>query len=80
MLKNVYNSENFMLLIVNYPDATTYGGDKILIYKREDEFDVLDMLKQKELDPHFLEDRLSPIARFPSSEEGFKMAMKFINL
>jgi hypothetical protein len=78
-LKNIYNTDNFMMLVLNYPDATTYEGDKILVFKREDESEVLKMLQEKNLDPHFLEDRLSPIARFPSSEEGVKFAMDFIH-
>jgi len=78
-LKNIYNSDKFMMLILNYPDATTYEGDKVLIFKREDESEVLQMIQDKDLDPHFLEDRLSPIARFASSDEGIKCAFDFIN-
>jgi hypothetical protein len=77
-LKNVYNTANYMMIVVNYPDATTYEGDKVLIYKRSDEPEVLKMLLDENLDPHFLEDSLSPIARFPSSDEGMKLAFKFI--
>jgi len=78
-LKNVYNSDKYMMLILNYPDATTYEGDKVLVFKREDENEVLQMIQEKDLDPHFLEDRLSPIARFASSDEGIKCAFEFIN-
>ena len=78
-LMNIYNSEKYMLVTVNYDDAVTYGGNKILIFKREDEDEVLGMIKGKNLDPHFLEDRLSPIARFPASDEGIKIAMDFVN-
>lgn len=78
-LRNLFNSKDYVMLVVNYDDATTYDGDKILIYKRSDEGEVLGMLQAKNLDPHFLEDKVSPIARFVATEEGIGLAMKFIN-
>jgi len=77
-LRNLYNSEKYMMLVVNYQDCTTYDGDKVLVYKREDEGEVLGMLQANNLDPHFLEDRVSPIARFVATDEGIEMAMKFM--
>ena len=78
-LRNLYNSEKYVMLVVNYTDATTYDGDKILIYKRSDEGEVLGMLQKGHLDPHFLEDSVSPVARFVATEEGIDLAMDFIN-
>jgi hypothetical protein len=58
-----------------YPGCTTFEGRKILVYEAE--------LKQfapdypKELDPHFSEAGLSPIARFPATDEGLADALAF---
>lgn len=67
-------SDKFILLVLNYEGCTTYAGEKVLLYNIKDKYEVLQMLEDKNLDPHFLEDRLSPLMRFPASKEGFKMA------
>lgn len=64
----------FVACRVHYPDCTTYGGEKILVYRMTDGW----LFRQKELDPHFLENESSPIARFPATEEGWEDAMNFV--
>lgn len=65
-------NENFTILKVQYPDCKNYEGMKILVYKGH-------ILKQimalTELDPHFCENHLSPIARFAPTNEGLMLAL-----
>jgi hypothetical protein len=58
---------------VHYPDCTTYGGEKILVDRLTDAW----LFCQKELDPHFLENEFSPIARFPATDEGWEDALVY---
>lgn len=62
------------LVLIKYDGCTTFNGEKIAIYKAAPEI----ILAAKELDPHFLENELSPIARFPASFEGEFYAMNFL--
>lgn len=60
------------LLHVRYPDCTTYGGRKLLLF---DNVAKLDALRAGGvLDPHFLESAYSPIARFAPTAEGRALA------
>ncbi len=58
---------------IHYPDCTTYGGEKVLVYRATN----LQVAGRKELDPHFLEHCFSPIARFPATKEGWADAMAY---
>lgn len=60
-------------LEVNYPNCTVYKGNKILVYKMS----VAEIKKRTTLDPHFLEDDTSPIARFPFTYEGWNDALAY---
>lgn len=55
------------IALVNYPNCTTYNGDKLMllrgIHKHLDK-----------LDPHFLDDNHIVIARFIPKQFGWKMA------
>ncbi len=65
-------NEAFTILKVKYPDCKNYEGMKILVYKGH----VLkELVRQAELDPHFCDKHLSPIARFAPTEEGIKLAL-----
>jgi hypothetical protein len=68
--------EKYTLVIVKYNGCATYNGEKIAIYKAHPNF----ILKADVLDPHFLENNLSPIARFPASVEGEHYAMQFLKM
>lgn len=58
---------------ITYPDATTFNGDKVLVFKME-----AGMLKKRSgIDPHFLDNPSDPIARFPGNGAGWKNAMLF---
>jgi hypothetical protein len=65
----------FCIAMIRYPDATTYGGKKLLVYQASE-----NALRQAEsLDPHFTETGLSPIARFIPTERGARMARAFVD-
>ncbi len=66
----------YAVVQIQYPGCTPYGGMKILVYRKTLEF----LNKQTELDPHFLETGLSPIARFPSTVEGIQDAISFCEM
>jgi|CXWL01.1.fsa_nt_gi hypothetical protein len=59
---------------VNYPDCTNYEGKKILVFDDVNQWKKLK--KKKRLDPHFVEDQYSPMARFEPTERGMVLAVK----
>ena len=71
----ILSSKNYggiVVMKVKYPGCTPYGGVKILVYTE-------DALRNQDgkLDPHFLENDCSPIARFPASKEGMEDAVNY---
>jgi len=60
---------NAYLMKVKYHDCTNYEGVKIMVYKGK-------YTEQSNLDPHFSETGISPIARFEPSDEGMKLAVR----
>ena len=64
--KELCKTNNHYLLLVNYPDCTTFNGDKLIIIKGE--------LPDKELDPHFFENG-NVIARFKPDKEGEELGI-----
>jgi len=56
---------------VKYPGVTNYEGNKILMYPR---FFNEDLIKEK-MDPHFFDKGDSPIARFEPTSLGWKAAI-----
>ena len=70
----ILKGDDYIALRVHYPDATEFNGIKIMIYKKE----LYNWLKQtNKLDPHFLNNNTSPIARFPGNDIGWDMALNF---
>lgn len=61
---------NWLLLMLRYPDCTTYEGKKVLLYK---DVTFADLMRQIKIDPHFSNnDKFkSPIARFEPTERGW---------
>jgi hypothetical protein len=70
---------NYLIVFINYPDCTNYEGNKILVFK---DARFIDLTMQEEIDPHFSENKtkLSPIARFVPSNEGWFNAISFANM
>lgn len=63
----------FTIVMVNYPDATNYNGDKILVFTQP-----IDEIKKWEmLDPHFFPNDKSPVARFEPTDRGWEWAVRF---
>jgi len=63
---------------INYPDCFNHKGNKILVYN---DSCILDAgLKSQCLDPHFLDDKGSPIARFEPTETGWILALSLAKL
>jgi hypothetical protein len=61
---------------IRYPDCTTFGGHKVLVY---DDVEKWTALKNTGVvDPHFLEGSYSPIARFEGSLVGWMLAAKLV--
>ena len=67
----------YVILEVVYPNCTNYEGKKLLVFKGHT---VKSLLLLKEMDPHFLEDGFSCIARFAPTDEGLAEAGRFIGL
>lgn len=61
---------------LKYLDSKNYGGRKILVFDNFDRFQ--DQVTRKDLDPHFLEDRYSPVARFEPTDRGWGLALRFL--
>jgi len=66
----------FIIVDINYPDATNYEGNKILVFSNVSPENLLNM---KFIDPHFCEEQThpSPVARFVPTPRGWDMAIQF---
>ena len=65
--------DNCVLGVVNYPNCTTFDGDKVIVWINTTVSEVEGMIL---IDPHFLLNN-KIIARFKPTVEGFKLARKF---
>lgn len=65
-----------VLGIVNYPHATNFEGDKILVWGNAT---VEEVRALRVIDPHFLKDS-KIIARFRPTGEGYKLAKMFCKM
>lgn len=73
-----YEKNDYLILKINYPNCTNFEGQKILVFYG---VTMIDLINQHQIDPHFFESKeiLSPIARFVPTEEGWNMAMTFVD-
>ena len=75
---NIFKSQqirDYLVAKINYPDATNFEGNKILVFYKVTE---KELRKQTVLDPHFYENsHLSPIARFIPTDSGWFYAVDF---
>lgn len=75
IITETYQIGNYLIAHINYPDATNFEGNKILVYKNATE---VQLTAQKEVDPHFCNEKhLSPIARFRPDKTGLATAKRF---
>lgn len=56
----------YVVVEVLYPGCTTHNGRKVMVFRKS----ATEISQRFELDPHFLENDWSPIARFPATPEG----------
>jgi hypothetical protein len=63
----------YTIVMLLYPGCQNYEGKKIVVYKES----AAVLRQQKELDPHFLEHGISPVARFRPTAEGWRDAVLF---
>lgn len=66
----------YVVVEVQYPDATNYEGRKIMIFKARS-FETVVSHNHGVVDPHFSENPkfLSPIARFEPTPQGWRNAI-----
>lgn len=77
ILSVVVNSKNtYVLVILQYKQAKPFNGEKIAIYTMESWTKALARAPLNGIDPHFLENDTSPLARFAPTKEGEKAALK----
>lgn len=74
-----YQIQNYLVIKLNYPDATSFEGNKVLVFK---DCTLAKLKKQKVIDPHFSNNKKyhSPIARFEPTKEGWTNAMLFCTI
>ena len=72
-IKEFVGKQTICAMEVNFPGCTVYSGNKILVYKTT----KAKLEARIELNPHFLEDTTSPIARFPYTYEGRQDAIQY---
>lgn len=63
----------FLIVLINYPNCTTYCGNKLLVYEN---VSISKLKSMSVIDPHFLEDYISPIARFAPTQRGWELAYR----
>ena len=75
-IKEHFTLGNYLIVKINYPDATSFEGNKVLVFK---DCSLYQLKKQKTIDPHFCNNKKyhSPIARFEPTKEGWRNAILF---
>jgi len=68
-----WSQNGFLILLVNYPDAKNYEGNKLLVYRGFISSSMLLAHNRGRLDPHFYQDKGSPIARFRPDAESVEL-------
>ena len=72
-------NKDYVLLYIEYPDAVTFNGIKVLLYTVKDYKQLEGYINDIGIDPHFLEDVITPVARFKPTTEGILLAIKTFN-
>ena len=70
-IKKRKDVNGYPIFWVKYPGVTNYEGNKILMYPKNFNTDLL----QERMDPHFFDKGDSPIARFEPTDLGWKAAI-----
>jgi hypothetical protein len=67
----------FLIVQANYPDATNFEGNKIMVYLFSGTSSRLRDATGNSLDPHFTPNGIAPVARFEPTDRGWQMARAF---
>lgn len=73
-LVKVFRYDKVTVLQLEYDNSLSYGGLKTMVVNN---IDVNKIVDKKKFEPHFIPDEISPMARFPGNDEGFKDACLF---
>jgi hypothetical protein len=68
--------DNKIVVMLNYPDAINYNGNKILVFDNAEMF--WKCVRENDVDPHFLEAHYSPVARFEPTDRGWELAQALV--
>jgi hypothetical protein len=69
--------EKYLIADVNYPNCINFEGHKVMVYRS---VTLKELQNRTEIDPHFKDgDKFSPIARFIPTNEGWLMALDFVD-
>lgn len=74
-IRHIEQHGDFVVALVHYPNCTNYEGEKIIVWKGQTVAKIKDKLM---IDPHFLNDDQTLVARFIPTTQGWAMAQKFV--
>ncbi|MHA2183345.1 MAG: hypothetical protein ACXAAH_18150 [Promethearchaeota archaeon] len=79
IISKIMMGSKHAIVSIKYPDCTNYEGKKILVFE-DISFNQIQELSF--VDPHFCDNgkHISPIARFVPTEDGWRMAIRFIKM
>ena len=66
----------YLMVRIRYKNCLSFKGDKILVFEN---ISIKKLKKCDIIDPHFLEEGLSPIARFRPTKDGWKIGKQLIS-
>jgi hypothetical protein len=72
IVKRTKRIGDYVIAEINYPDCDNFEGNKILMWDGVDETFIKNL---REIDPHFTNNKYSPIARFKPTKEGWDLAV-----
>lgn len=76
-IKNHYENNGNIAIVVNYPNCKNFEGNKIIVFKNATWEQICNL---KEIDPHFIDsDTIKPYARFEPTTDGWLSAVFILN-
>jgi hypothetical protein len=73
-IESIFYDSGYTVALVSYPGCTTFEGKKILVFTGDR---IKDLTNATSIDPHF-ELTSALVARFIATEQGMRMARRFI--
>lgn len=79
-IKRIRETPYHVLVEVNFPDAApAYNQNKILLYGIYEWRNLQKYIAECGIDPHFLDNEMSPFARFEPTAFGWSAAKSYMN-